>query len=174
MQDRENITYILTAELDAESFAWLDGLRRQHFPLERNLLSAHLTLFHRLSAGQVACLQDLAIPTQSIALNFDAPILLGFGVALRVVSPELEQIRREAQAVMAGEFSRQDSQRWKPHVTVQNKVPADIARKLHRDLSDGFLARHGFATGLLVWEYLGGPWKQVARMAFGRPAPKDM
>ena len=29
-------TFILTAELDADSFAWLDGLRREHFPSERN------------------------------------------------------------------------------------------------------------------------------------------
>jgi hypothetical protein len=35
-------TYILTAETDPESFAWLDGLRQQHFPPEGNLLSAHL------------------------------------------------------------------------------------------------------------------------------------
>jgi len=41
-------TYILTAEMDDDSFAWLAGLRRRHFPPERNFLPAHLTLFHRL------------------------------------------------------------------------------------------------------------------------------
>lgn len=39
---------VLIAELDDESFAWLDGLRRRHFPPERNHLAAHLTLFHAL------------------------------------------------------------------------------------------------------------------------------
>jgi hypothetical protein len=44
-------SFILTAELDPASFAWLDWLRREHFPPERNLLPAHLTLFHRLSSA---------------------------------------------------------------------------------------------------------------------------
>jgi hypothetical protein len=35
----EAATYILTAELDPESFTWLDGLRREHFLPERNLTS---------------------------------------------------------------------------------------------------------------------------------------
>ena len=39
---------IVSALLDPDSFAWLDGLRRAHFPAERNLLDAHLTLFHAL------------------------------------------------------------------------------------------------------------------------------
>jgi hypothetical protein len=42
-------TLIITAELDAVYFARLDGLRREHFPAERNLLSAHLTMFHQVA-----------------------------------------------------------------------------------------------------------------------------
>jgi len=39
---------IVTAELAAEDFAWLDRLRQAHFPPERNRLRAHLTMFHAL------------------------------------------------------------------------------------------------------------------------------
>ena len=39
---------IVTAELAREDFAWLDRLRRAHFPPDRNHLSAHLTMFHAL------------------------------------------------------------------------------------------------------------------------------
>ena len=39
---------IVTAEMGAEEFAWLDSLRRRHFPPERNQLPAHLTMFHAL------------------------------------------------------------------------------------------------------------------------------
>jgi hypothetical protein len=39
---------ILTAKLDADSFDLLDALRRHHFPLGRNHLSAHIKLFHHL------------------------------------------------------------------------------------------------------------------------------
>ena len=39
---------VLTLVLDAQSFAFFDGLRRRHFPPERNVIAAHLTLFHAL------------------------------------------------------------------------------------------------------------------------------
>ena len=52
-------TYILTAEMDEDSFGWLDRLRRRYFPPERNFLPAHLTLFHLLSPDQVARLRSL-------------------------------------------------------------------------------------------------------------------
>jgi hypothetical protein len=51
---------------------------------------------------------------------------------------------------VGGEFSRQDSQLWRPHVTIQNKVAADIAQRLHRQLQSEFDPRAGAVTGLLV------------------------
>ena len=39
---------IVTAELPDDVLAWADGLRRAHFPPERNWLVAHVTLFHAL------------------------------------------------------------------------------------------------------------------------------
>jgi hypothetical protein len=53
-----------------------------------------------------------------------------------------------------------------PHVTVQNKATAESARQLQYSLDGGFSERVGAATGLLVWEYLGGPWKLADRIAF--------
>ena len=69
-----NPTYILTAELDPDSFEWLDGLRRQHFPPERNLLSAHLTLFHRLSSAQTGRLEAIELPAAPVPILFEAPV----------------------------------------------------------------------------------------------------
>ena len=62
-------TFILTAELDGASFDWLDELRRAHFPPERNLLPAHLTLFHRLSPAQSGRLCDAALPATPIPMT---------------------------------------------------------------------------------------------------------
>ena len=160
------ITYILTAEMDNESFAWLDGLRREHFPPDRNFLSAHLTLFHRLSPAQVARLRLIERPCAPVELRFDRVVFLGFGVALGVQSAELERLRSKARAEIGGEFSRQDAQPWKPHVTVQNKVTAESARQLQDALEQGFSERVGAVTGLLVWQYLGGPWTLADRIAF--------
>ena len=124
-------TYVLTAEMDDDSFAWLNDLRRKHFPPKRNFLPAHLTMFHRLSLAQTSRLKELSLPEGPIALLFDAPLALGTGVAIRVTSIPLEQLRVAAKAAMSGELSRQDSQRWRPHVTIQNKVSPDVARQLH-------------------------------------------
>lgn len=159
-------TCILTAELDPDSFAWLDDLRRAHFPAERNWLPAHLTLFHRLSPAQTDRLSELAFPTDAVRVVFDGVMLLGFGVAVRVRSPALAGIRAAAQTAMGGAFSRQDSQNWRAHVTIQNKVDADTARRLHQHLESGFVPRSGTVTGLLVWAYLGGPWRLMRKLPF--------
>lgn len=161
-------TFILTAELDPDSFAWLDGLRREHFPAERNLLPAHLTIFHRLAPAQTARLGDFGLPNAPLPISLDPPVLLGSGVAIRISSPGLEQLRAAARDAMGGELSRQDSQSWRPHVTIQNKVVADTAQALHQRLGSGFKPRTGSVTGLLIWKYLGGPWRFVSRLPFQR------
>lgn len=160
-------TYILTAELDDESFAWLDGLRREHFPPERNLLRAHLTLFHRMSPAQWGRLGGFDVPSAPVAILVDSPALLGSGVAMRIRSTGLERLRTAARLEMGGQFSRQDNQPWRPHVTVQNKVSGDAARRLNLVLTNDFVQRAGVVTGLLVWEDLDGPWKLAERIAFG-------
>ncbi|QUS39477.1 2'-5' RNA ligase family protein [Tardiphaga alba] len=154
-------TFILTAELDAEIFSWLDGLRRKHFPQSRNVLSAHLTMFHRLAPQQIERILTTALPQQKIDLTFDSVRFLGFGNAISVSSTAFEQLRHKLKDAIGDGLSRQDTQRWSPHVTVQNKVTAETAQKLYSDLSDEFLPRNGQAYGLLVWEYLGGPWRLI-------------
>ena len=160
-------TFIITAEMDDGSFAWLDGLRRRHFPPERNFLPAHLTLFHRLSSTQVSSLRYLDAPQAPIELHFDRILFLGFGIALHVESAGLKALREAIRTTVGGEISRQDSQPWNPHVTVQNKASAESARELQQTLVTGFSERVGTTTGLLVWEYLGGPWKHWLRIPFG-------
>ncbi len=158
--------YILAAQLDAESFAWLDALRRAHFPPERNVLSAHLTMFHRLSPLQVERLQAMQVPTEPVPLQFDRVMFLGFGNAIRATSPRLEQLRAEVKAAIGDGLSRQDEQRWTPHVTIQNKAPAQAAHTLHAALTQNFQMRTGSACGLQVFEYLGGPWRLTRSLPF--------
>lgn len=162
--------FILTAELDPANFTWLNALRCEHFPQDRNVLPAHLTLFHRLSSAQTARLDDLAIPTTPIPVLYDGVRLLGFGVAIKVQAPELERLRTALRDVMGEGFSRQDSQAWRPHVTIQNKVTAAAARRLFEQLQIGFAPRAGAALGLLVWEYLNGPWRLDRRIPFDTSA----
>jgi hypothetical protein len=67
---------------------------------------------------------------------------------------------------MSGEFSKQDSQGWRPHVTIQNRVPAEAAKELYRTIQNRFEQSAGAVTGLLLWEYLGGPWQMARRLSF--------
>lgn len=172
LSDSTEPVYILTAQLDAESFAWLDTLRRTHFPPERNVLSAHLTMFHRLSPLQVARLQAMPLPSEPIPLQFDGVMFLGFGNAICATSPRLEQLRADVKAAIGNGLSRQDGQRWRPHVTIQNKAAAQAARTLHTALTQDFQMRMGSACGLRVFEYLGGPWQLTRSLPF-KDAPAD-
>ena len=160
---------IVTAELGSEDFAWLDGLRRRHFPPERNQVPAHLTLFHALppSAEQevrarLAELTAERAPTASIAGLMN----LGAGVAYRVVSDDLDAIRRALAHDMHGLLTAQDSAGWRPHVTIQNKVAPKIARALLESLESQFIKRPLRIAGLGLHRYLGGPWETLRVYAF--------
>src|SRR5215217_6904909 len=48
---------VLTLALDAATAAWLEALRRAHFPPERNLVPAHVTLFHALPGEAIAAVR---------------------------------------------------------------------------------------------------------------------
>jgi hypothetical protein len=160
---------IVTAELAPPDSGWLEGLRRAHYPAERNRLPVHLTMFHALppSAESEAKsrLAKLAV-RQSPAARIDGPIDLGGGVAFRVVSPELDAIRDELAAALHGLLGAQDSAGWRPHVTIQNKVAPKAARALKAALERDFVGRPLGISGLGLHRYLDGPWETIAVYPF--------
>ena len=160
---------IVTAEFAAPDFAWLEGLRRIHYPAERNQVPAHLTLFHALPpslAGEAKT--ELARHARGLPPNAVIAGLmdLGGGVAFRVVSDDLDAIREELADRFHGMLTAQDSGGWRPHVTIQNKVAPKIARALKVRLETGFVARPLGIAALALHQYLGGPWDTVARYPF--------
>ena len=163
---------IVTLKLDAESFGRFDALRRAHFPLARNVLSAHLTLFHALPGedeAQVAADLTTAARRPAMDLRVEPPFLLGRGVAYRLASPELKQLRGELAALWAERLTPQDRSGFRPHVTVQNKVAPDEARALHAGLTAGFAPWVARGEGLQLWRYLGGPWEAAGEFALAQP-----
>lgn len=160
---------IVTAVIGGEDFTYLDSLRRAHFPPERNHLRAHITLFHHLPPSieheLCALLQDEARGCDPQA-RLASLINLGGGVAFRVDSPDLDDIR----AALAGRFAPllmpQDRNPWRAHVTVQNKVKPAQARALLTDLAGDFRPRPLALAGLAAWWYRGGPWEPIAAYAF--------
>ena len=160
---------IVSALFAPADHAWFDGLRRAHFPPERNVLAAHLTLFHHLPPAIAPELRrrlaELVRTTPPRALA--AGLLnLGRGVAIRIESPELEAIRAELADAFAGMLTPQDRAGWRPHVTIQNKVAPAEAKALLAALRAGFTPRPVAIAGLAAWWYRGGPWEPLSRHMF--------
>ena len=160
---------IVTAELAPIDLAWLDRLRRTHYPVERNQLPAHLTMFHALPPSlegearhRLATAAKAKAPRAAIAGIMD----LGGGVAFRVVSDELDAIRSKLAEDFHGMLSAQDNGGWRPHVTIQNKVPNREARRLIEALEAGFQPRPLGIGGLGLHRYLGGPWETLQVWSF--------
>ncbi len=93
-------------------------------------------------------------------------INLGNGVAYAIASDELQAIREELVEQFHGMLTAQDSARWRPHITIQNKVDPSEARSLHRTLLEDFRPRPIVIHGLALHRYLGGPWEGLARYPF--------
>ena len=169
MTDGVPAPIIVTALMGAADFAWADGLRRAHFPPERNWLGAHITLFHHLppsALGEVAGrLKRLGAGPRPTARLTDV-MLLGRGVAYRVESPELLAMRAELADAFAGMLTPQDQAKPRLHITIQNKVTPDAAKALADKLRADFRPRPLVIAGLAAWHYRGGPWEMAMKAMF--------
>jgi hypothetical protein len=160
---------IITAELGSDDFAWLNGLRRQHYPVDRNVVPAHMSLFRALPPSAEAeirhVLAEIAsrkAPRAALSGLMD----LGGGVAFRIVSEELDRLREEMSARFHGLLSAQDAGGWIPHVTIQNKVPPQEARALSNSIGARYDRRPLRISGLGLHQYLGGPWETLRTYSF--------
>ena len=160
---------IIAADFAPDDFAWLEGLRRAHYPPERNQVPVHLTMFHALPPSaedearrQLSLHTRTPAPSMSIAGLMD----LGGGVAFRVVSDDLDTIRDEIADHFHGMLGAQDAHGWRPHITIQNKVPSRQARALIAELERDFRPRPLRIAGLSLHRYIGGPWETLAGYQF--------
>jgi hypothetical protein len=155
--------------MGAADAAWTDGLRRRYYPLERNQLAAHITLFHHLPPSSQrelkGLLADLARSPPPLAW-IDGVISLGNGAALAVRSPDLLMMRKAVAERFDRLLSPQDRGRPRLHITVQNKVASDLARTTLAELSSTIEPRPLTIKGLACWHYRGGPWSTIAAYSF--------
>jgi hypothetical protein len=160
---------IVTIEIDELSFAVLDAQRRAHFPPERNFIPAHITLFHHLPGEQAPAIRaELARVCRREAFLMEVAGLrsLGRGVAYTIASPTADAVRAGLAETWDGWLTPQDRQKPRLHVTVQNKVAPEIARRLLQDLEAGFAPYPVTAVALRLWSYEGGPWALLDRFPF--------
>ncbi|MEI4270582.1 2'-5' RNA ligase family protein [Klenkia sp. LSe6-5] len=164
---------VVTLLLAADAQQRFDELRARHFPADRLVVGAHVTLFHAVPGEhEDAVRADLG--TAAARPPFDVEVSglrsLGRGVAYDLRSDDVTGLRADLARRWAPWLTRQDAQWRHPHVTVQNKVAPETARALHDDLAAGFEPYPVRAEGLGLWRYVGGPWDPVARYAFGPEA----
>jgi len=150
--------FILTLRLDPSAQDFFDQLRQRHFPPERNFLKAHLTLFHKLPPTEdtIKLLDNLTF------CPFDVEITglrnLGNGVAYSVKGQELDRLHSSLKSIFSQHLSPQDSQGFRGHITIQNKVSPGQAKSLLAERAADFQPFIASASGVDLWEYLGGPW----------------
>lgn len=163
------VPVIVTALIGARDFGWLEGLRREHFPAERNKVPAHITLFHHLppsALDEVARRLKRLCAGSAPAARLSEVMLLRRGVAYRVESPGLMAMRDELAEAFAGSLLPQDQARPRLHITVQNKADPAQAKALVKQLRRDFRPRPLALSGLAAWFYRNGPWELATKASF--------
>lgn len=159
---------ILTLQIDDTAQAFYEELRRRYFPRERNLIPAHLTLFHQLPDEErvMERLRDVAEGTMPFVLREPQAASIGRGVAVFFRSEELMRLHEELAVTFQSELIAQDRQKFRPHIVVQNKVDGAAAQGTLEELRKHPLM-DAAARGVTVWRYLGGPWEWVVDLPLG-------
>ena len=157
---------ILTALFDDALQARLEADRQAHFPAERNMIPAHLTLFHALPSAAEELVQgtvaEAAATTPPCAAKVTGLMKLGRGWAWRIDAPGLKALHRRLRAAFDADLTDQDRQGLHPHVTVQNKAGAEAAARAGDALRAGPPPPDGVVRALALWHYRGGPWERAA------------
>lgn len=165
-----NKPIIMTAVMGKQDFAWADSLRRRHYPPERNMIPAHITLFHHLPPQALDEIKrtvvEMARYSAPPATMLQRLIHLGSGVGYQLHSPDLLAIRMDLADRFHGLLSAQDQQVPRLHITVQNKVSPKEAKDLLTLLSLDFEPGAFEVKGLALHHYMDGPWEPIGEWPF--------
>lgn len=168
-QEKED-KYILALHTDAEHHARVTALRTKYFPPELNRLNAHVALFRALPGSQLPTMEDdileVARQQQAFPISTDKPVLMAHGVGLDVQAPESRKIYTELEEKWNEFLSNQDKS-FKPHYTVQNKVPRRVSEKAWEDIKREWEGSQGEVDGLTLWRYDKGYWRHRRDFIFG-------
>lgn len=161
---------VVTAVLPAPLQGRAEGLRRAHYPPERNQVPAHVTLLRALppslEAEARSLLATLAAEMPPISATLIGVMDLGTGTAFSIDSPAMLDLRSLIAEHFHGMLTLQDHGEPRLHVTLQNKVERPEARALQVALTAQFRAERFAFAGLALHRWLGGPWEDVGHWSF--------
>ncbi|MFZ4687808.1 MAG: 2'-5' RNA ligase family protein [Polymorphobacter sp.] len=165
---------ILIALFEPGVQARFEALRRAHYPAALNQVPAHVTLFHQLPGREIdavrrrlktICAEVAPPPVQVTGLRAQ-----GQGVAFKLQSPVLEDVRAELAAGWDTLLIPQDRAGFRPHLTVQNKATPETARATLRALEAAFVPFASRFVAIALWRYCDGAWEALGSTAFrGKP-----
>jgi 2'-5' RNA ligase len=160
-------TLILTSQLDDIAQSFYEGLRQRYFPPERNLIPAHLTVFHNLpDENHVYDMVREAARAGSLSRGKNPQLRsIGRGVAVYFQIDPLSLLRTQLSSVFQFDLIPQDRQRFDPHIVVQNKVDSETAKRTLAELKALELVEPT-VIGFTLWRYLGGPWEHLEDLPF--------
>ncbi|HYO39333.1 MAG TPA: 2'-5' RNA ligase family protein [Nocardioidaceae bacterium] len=168
-QTEDERPLILTLQLEDKAQQRFEAERAALFPPGRTAVGAHVTMFHALPARlrpDVEAELDRVAATAAFPVAVTGIVSLGRGVAYRLEAEPAQLLHRRLQDRWRPHLTRQDSQPFRPHVTVQNKVEPEVARATLDRLRRTFHPEVTRAVGLELWRYDGGPWTQLRRWGF--------
>ena len=90
-------------------------------------------------------------------MKFGAPYFLGKGFAVEVFCPELLHWRRQVLQLPI-DFTAQDRQKKRLHITIQNKVEPELAKSEFLNFRETWTEFDGSVVQFDFWDYLNGPW----------------
>ncbi|RDW66210.1 hypothetical protein BP6252_09845 [Coleophoma cylindrospora] len=167
---------IITLRLNAATEAILTALRTRYFPRQLNHLSSHITLFHALPGTSQHLvshqLQHVTSAMAAFTVQVSSPFAMGKkGVALNVVSSDIGSLHKQLLDAWKAEkialTSQDDNVKKHAHVTVQNKVGEEVARKTLGELTAQWEPKMATAEGLRLWRYeQGGEWTFLEEFRF--------
>lgn len=161
---------VVTAVLPAALHGRAEGLRRAHYPPDRNRVPAHVTLLRALppslEAEARSLLARLAAEMPPVAATLTGVMDLGTGTALAIESPAMLDLRAMIAEHFHGMLTLQDQGEPRLHVTVQNKVERPEARALQAALAAQVRAERFAFAGLALHRWLGGPWEDAGHWSF--------
>jgi hypothetical protein len=165
-----DIPLIITLMIDPASQAFFSAQRKRYFPAHANYLDAHLTLFHKLPSENNLIDETLITLSKRAPFEMEAAELksIGNGTAYYVSSEKVIQLHTKMQQTFDPFLIGKDRQKIWPHITVQNKVTANKAHLLLKELSENFRPFTIIATGFATWYYLKGPWQKKAEYRFAQ------
>ena len=160
---------VLTVWFEETTQAFFNQKRKQYFPPERNVIEAHLTLFHHLPDDEtniINTLDTVCHQQKQMELQVLKPVSIGKGVAYKIESKALASLHKTLQKQWFDVLTMQDRQGLWPHVTLQNKVSLQKAKQTLEEISIEFTPFSTYAIGLQLWRYVNGPWEAYRSFLF--------